>query len=100
MLSSLSGQSHTVITGICLLSDTGLRLSRAVATCRFSRLSSARLTQYLDSNLWQGKAGAYGIQDVPGGDPFVTLIDGDITTVMGLPIPLVLRELASIASGG
>ena len=96
ILSSLSGKTHQVITGICLLRGPQVRLSRAIATCRFKRLSPARLNAYLDSNLWKGKAGAYGIQDDSGGgDPFVTLVDGDITTVIGLPISLVQSELAT-----
>ncbi len=100
ILLSLSGKTHQVITGICLLRAGGgadVRLSRAIATCKFKRLSPARLTAYLDSNLWKGKAGAYGIQEDLSGttDPFVTLLDGDITTVIGLPISLVQSELAS-----
>jgi septum formation protein len=94
ILSSLSGKTHQVITGICLRRGTDVRLSRAIATCKFKKLSAAQLTAYLDSNLWKGKAGAYGIQD-DHRDPFVTLVDGDITTVIGLPIPLVQSELAS-----
>ncbi|MGN6370616.1 MAG: Maf family protein [Phycisphaerae bacterium] len=96
ILSSLSGKTHQVITGICLLRGDTVRLSRAIATCRFKKLSSAQLAAYLDSELWKGKAGAYGIQD-DHHDPFVTLVDGDITTVIGLPIPLVKSELASFA---
>ncbi len=93
ILASLSGKTHQVITGICILSKNHVRLSRAVATCKFKKLSPTRLTNYLDSNLWQGKAGAYGIQD--GHDPFVTLVSGELSTVMGLPLTLVQQELAS-----
>ncbi|HVT81380.1 MAG TPA: Maf family protein, partial [Phycisphaerae bacterium] len=49
---------------------------------------------YLDSGLWRGKAGAYGIQD-PVADPFVELIAGEFATVVGLPIGLVQSELAT-----
>jgi septum formation protein len=104
ILSSLSGKRHEVLTGIALLPGSRLRLSSASASCRMKRLSSADLDRYLDSNLWQGKAGAYGIQDpahTPAHthrrDPFITLLHGDITTVIGLPIPLLLAELASFA---
>lgn len=97
MLSSLSGRTHQVVTGICLLSETNVRTSRAIATCAFKILSPRQLTAYLDSNLWQGKAGAYGIQDIPAGDPLVTLLSGEITTVIGLPVPLLLRELESFS---
>jgi len=54
------------------------------------------LEGYLDSGLWKGKAGAYGIQDdQPGHDPFVQLRSGDFSTVVGLPIALVQSELAT-----
>jgi septum formation protein len=93
ILSSLSGKTHEVITGICLLSQQHVRLTRAIARVRFRKLSSMQLTAYLDSHLWKEKAGAYGIQD--DHDPFATLVSGEITTVIGLPIPLLLQELAT-----
>jgi septum formation protein len=97
MLTALSGKKHQVITGLCLLQGPRVRLTRAIATCKFDRLSPTRLTAYLDSNLWRGKAGAYGIQDdFP--NPFVHLIDGELTTVIGLPIPLLLAELSTFGA--
>jgi septum formation protein len=96
MLESLSGKVHRVITGICLLGEDERRLSFAEATCRI-RFTPAKLEAYLDTGLWKGKAGAYGIQDKH--DPFVTLLDGDVTTVIGLPMFLVKRELAGFGKG-
>jgi septum formation protein len=58
------------------------------------RLSPRELDAYLDSNLWKGKAGAYGLQD-PLTDPFITLLAGDPTTVIGLPMQLLQAELAT-----
>ncbi len=97
MLTSLLGQTHRVITGICLLRGERIRLASAQALCRIKNVSPAWLEKYLDSGLWQGKAGAYGIQDPEGGvyDPFVDLVQGECTTVVGLPMPLVQSELAS-----
>jgi len=93
MLQALQGQTHRVITGICLLQGDRIRLASAEAVCRIRKMSRAWLENYLDSGLWQGKAGAYGIQD--GHDPFVQLVRGDFSTVVGLPMPLVQSELAS-----
>jgi len=93
MLSSLHGQVHRVITGIALLQADRVRLASSQATCRIHFPTKAALEKYLDSNLWQGKAGAYGIQD--SHDPFVTLLSGDFSTVVGLPMALVQSELAS-----
>ncbi|MCL2647472.1 MAG: Maf family protein [Phycisphaerales bacterium] len=98
ILASLSGKEHRVITGICLMSADGKRerLANATARCRL-QLTSRQLEAYLDTGLWKGKAGAYGIQD--DHDPFVTLLEGDITTVIGLPLELVKRELAAFRRG-
>ncbi len=116
MLKSLRGRTHRVITGIALLQrrpdgTDRLRLSSATALCKINNVSDAFLETYLDSGLWKGKAGAYGIQDspptsssthhprrpaAPTPDPFITLLSGDITTVIGLPMPLLLSELASL----
>lgn len=92
MLSSLRGKKHRVITGIALFRGDRVRLASAQAVCRVRRLSDAWLERYLDSGLWKGKAGAYGIQD---DDPFVELLSGDFSTVVGLPMALVQSELAS-----
>ncbi len=39
--------------------------------------------EYLDSGRWQGKSGGYGVQD---GDPFVTVVRGSFSNVVGLPM--------------
>ncbi len=95
ILQSLQGKTHRVITGICLLRGDRLRLASAEALCRVKKVSAAWLERYLDSGLWRGKAGAYGIQD--SHDPFVRLVRGDFSTVVGLPMALVQSELASFA---
>jgi septum formation protein len=98
ILSALNRKTHRVITGCCLLRGDRIRLFSATATCKLT-LSKSQLEAYLDSNQWRGKAGAYGIQDpashAGAADPFVRLFSGEITTVVGLPIPLVQSELAS-----
>ena len=94
MLSSLDRKIHRVITGIALVGGgrgARVRLASSQAACRIHFPTKAALETYLDSNLWRGKAGAYGIQD--DHDPFVTLLSGEFTTVVGLPMPLVQSEL-------
>ena len=99
MLLSLQNKTHRVITGIALLKGERLRLASATATCRVKKFSKAFLEQYLDSGLWRGKAGAYGIQDPhnAAGDPFIELISGEFSTVVGLPMSLVQSELDAIS---
>ena len=97
ILSLLNHKIHRVITGCCLMQGPRVRLFSATATCRL-HLTPHQLHAYLDSNLWRGKAGAYGIQD-PVHDPFVELLAGDFATVVGLPLELVQSELASFVKG-
>ncbi len=53
------------------------------STVHFKRLSKVERQAYLDSGQWEGKAGAYGVQD---GDKVVRVIDGSVSNVVGLPI--------------
>jgi septum formation protein len=94
MLMKLSGRKHLVITGVAILRGSEVRLARAISTCRIKKLSRVWLEEYLDSNRWQGKAGAYGLQDK--GDPFVTLLDGEWSNVVGLPLGLLAAEIRSL----
>ncbi len=96
MLGRLSGCTHTVLTGLCVL-DPAHRLERtAVERTRvhFRRLSQREIEQYLDTREHEDKAGAYAIQGRAA--LFVDRIRGDYTNVMGLPIArlaLLLRDL-------
>lgn len=90
----LSGRSHRVYTGLCLISPRGGTSKKIVETrVRFKRLSSADIEAYLESGEWRGKAGGYGIQGRAGG--FVIKLVGSYTGVVGLP----LYETISLLSG-
>ena len=93
ILRSLSGTTHEVITGLVVLRGAECRMESVVSICRMKKLSERQLRTYLDSNLWRGKAGAYGIQDSPDA-PFVKLISGEYSNVMGLPLDALRRVLA------
>lgn len=104
-LRALSGTLHSVITGVALLHPRSERrlIDHAVTRVRVRTLSAATIEAYLDTGQWQGKAGAYGIQDE--GDPFVEKIDGSFTNVVGLPMELLARmfrewQLAAVTAAG
>lgn len=86
ILRLLMGTRHQVLTGVCLiLPRPALALSMVVSTdVAMRRLSEPELEAYLDGGLWEGKAGAYGIQDHD--DPFVEAVNGSYSNVMGLPM--------------
>jgi septum formation protein len=81
----LSGRSHRVYTGVCLITPSGKVRQRLVETrVRFKRLSAEELESYLASGEWRGKAGGYAVQGLAGS--FVVKIVGSYTNIVGLPL--------------
>lgn len=84
-LKLLSGRSHRVYSGVCLITPSGKVRQRLVESrVRFKRLSRQELDAYLASGEWRGKAGAYGVQGLAGS--FVVKLVGSYTNVVGLPL--------------
>ena len=86
ILRRLIGRKHRTWTGLCLMRSSD-RLSLATAQfswVTFRTVMETTLAEYLNSGDWDGKAGAYGIQNE--NDPFVESLEGSYSNVMGLPI--------------
>ncbi|WP_404406208.1 Maf-like protein [Pelagibacterium halotolerans] len=93
-LKLLSGRSHRVYTGVCVLSPGGHAHERVVDTrIRFKRLSNKDIEAYLASGEWNGKAGGYAIQGIAGA--FALKLSGSYSAVVGLP----LYETVSLLAG-
>ena len=93
MLVKLSGRFHRVLTGSCLWpADATPQLSVTESLLSMPPLTDAFLDDYLDSGLWQGKAGACGFQD--GVIP-LSLEAGSPSNVIGLPLETVRLQLAA-----
>ena len=81
----LSGRSHWVYTGICVITPQSTTRVKVIETkVRFKRLSNIELKSYLASGEWRGKAGGYGIQGFAG--TFIQKLQGSYTAVVGLPL--------------
>ncbi len=74
-----------MVTGLCLYRAGRDEWVGAIehSVVRFRPLRDPERIRYLDSNLWMGKSGGYGVQD---DDPFVTVIRGSFSNVVGLPM--------------
>lgn len=98
MLRELSGRTHHVSTGVCIIrqfDDEPARVTSFVDTTdvTFCELTEEQIIAYIATGEPMDKAGAYGIQG--GAGAFVTHIEGDYNNVVGLPIARVLEVLAT-----
>lgn len=98
MLRLLSGNTHTVYTGLVLFhAITGLHHSFYEATeVTFRTLGDSEIDDYVASGSPMDKAGAYGIQDDHGA-VFISKIVGDYYNVVGLPLCRLYIELSKFA---
>lgn len=92
----LSGRTHKVFTGVCLVLPNGnLRQNIVETRLRFERLSRLQIDSYLASGEWRGKAGGYAIQGLAGS--FVVKLVGSYSSVVGLPLQ---ETVGMLADGG
>jgi nucleoside triphosphate pyrophosphatase len=93
MLRQLSGRSHQVLTGVCLVKAPDSIEARGESDTRvwFRPLEDAEIRDYVASGEPLDKAGAYGIQG--RASRFVTRIEGCYFNVVGLPVALVDQML-------
>lgn len=95
MLRLLRGREHHVYSGLCLMlrpnDETHVQVE--VTRLRMDSVSDKDLEDYLATNAWEGKAGAFGYQD---GLDWVHIEEGSESNVVGLPMELLARMLAGI----
>ena len=92
MLEDLSGQTHEVVSGLCLLTPAWEELRHAVTRVSFRRLTPRELGLYVVSDEWRERAGGYAIKGL--GAALVERIEGDYLNVVGLPAALLVGLLA------
>lgn len=95
MLKSISGKTHKVITGVCLLTAERKTLFSVVTDVTFKMLTDAEISYYISNYAPYDKAGAYGIQEWIG-YVGVTSISGSYFNVMGLPVQRIYEEIKRI----
>lgn len=84
MLRRLSGNQHTVYTGVALLRGAEIRAAWEATDVFFCTLGEEEITAYVTSGEPMDKAGSYAIQGK--GARFVRRIEGDFYNVVGLPV--------------
>ena len=90
MLHMLSGKTHSVFTGVCLITPETEDIFYTETKVTFFDLSDELIGEYSQSGKALDKAGAYGIQD---GYPLVKSYEGSYTGIVGLPVEETLTLL-------
>jgi septum formation protein len=97
MLERLSGRTHEVISGLCLVTPAWEELHHETTLVMFRALTARDLAHYIGSREWEQRAGGYAIQGL--GASLVERIEGDYLNVVGLPAALLVRLLAQRFAG-
>lgn len=92
MLSELSGKTHRVITGVCILTKEKQKVFDVSSEVRFANINSFEIEYYVSKYKPFDKAGAYGIQEWIGYIA-VEYITGSYFNIMGLPVQRLYQEL-------
>jgi septum formation protein len=93
-LERLSGRAHEVLSGVAVAAGGGVEVEVARTAVAFRSLSAAEVDAYVASGEWRDRAGGYAVQGL--GSALVERVDGDLSTVIGLPIPALSRMIARL----
>ena len=91
MLTMLSGQTHEVYTGVCLIEDGETKTFYEETKVTFYEISDEQIDHYIKTGEPMDKAGSYGIQGKAA--VFIKGIEGDYYNVVGFPIARFLQEI-------
>lgn len=94
ILTRLQGNTHTVITGVCLRWPGGLSALTDESKVTFRSVSESELKDYIATGEPMDKAGAYGLQG--GARDFIAKVEGSITNVIGLPMEKLEEALKTV----
>lgn len=95
MLKMMQGNTHTVITGLAIISAQRIFNTVSLAEVTFAPMNDEEIRAYIATGEGRDKAGSYGVQGYGG--RYIRKINGDFYTVMGLPLNIVYEELKNIS---
>lgn len=90
----LSGRTHQVYTGVCLLVDDKKEVFHNTTKLQFYPLTEEEIEEYVATGESMGRAGSYGIEGL--GVTLVESIVGDYSNIVGLPVAETLRRLRDL----
>jgi septum formation protein len=92
MLEELAGETHAVVSGLCLITPAWELVEASATLVTFRPLTPRDIGLYVAAGEWEGRAGGYAIQGLGAG--LVERVEGDYLNVVGLPGALLVRLLA------
>jgi len=93
-LRQISGRSHEVLSGIAIAVADDVRTELVRTRVTFRALGEEEVARYVASGEWRDRAGAYAVQGL--GSALIERVEGDLSNVIGLPIPALSRMIASL----
>lgn len=94
MMELLRNKSHSVITGVAILYDDQIINFADEAKVYFDDISDEEIEKYIEMKEPYDKAGGYAIQGWAG--KFISKIDGNYYSIVGLPVSTVYQHLKNI----
>ncbi len=94
MLKRLSGRTHEVFTGVCLLAGGREDVFHQATKVTFYSLSDDEIAEYVSLGESEGRAGSYTIEG--RGVMLAKTIEGDYCNIVGLPVGETLRRLRNM----
>ena len=100
ILQTLGGNVHELWTGVVLWQrPSNVQLAwQEVSRVFFKKLTDADLDNYLATRTWEGCSGAYAIKELD--DPFVQILEGSLSNVIGLPMATLEKLLGWLEERG
>lgn len=91
MIEMLAGRTHTVASGIAIYAKGRTVTAHELTGVRFAPMTDAEIEDYIATGESFGKAGAYAVQGHAA--RYITGLDGDYFSVVGLPVRRVYETL-------
>ncbi|MEQ9337110.1 MAG: Maf family protein [Miltoncostaeaceae bacterium] len=94
MMTSLAGRAHEVVSALVVRGPAGAREALVSTAVHMRAHEPALIEWYLGTGEWSGRAGSYAVQGAGGA--LVERIDGDPSSVVGLPLPALVSALRDL----
>ena len=93
-IEALAGRTHEVLGGLALIDGERVRTELVRTLVTFRDLTADEIHAYVRSGEWRDRAGGYAVQGL--GSSLIAAVDGDLSNVIGLPIPALSRMIGEL----